>query len=388
MDKGKIDKSRIEQNLEDFSFPRLSGTKEETKAFDLLNAKLKREGFTPSIQKFSFSTFYSRVYPKVAFVLIFWLIFVLYIKINELFTLINSFVVAALMIPMIIITRKPENIKFGKVFTSQNQYLCLNNPQNSFNKDKNHIIFIAHVDSKGQRLTVKWRWLANLTWTLSLITMLTVLCLRDIIFQGGLILNIIGIVFLSIHLGATLSILFNTTNNKSRGAIDNASGIATLLELLSYFSLQKDFLEKNNVCFVFTGAEEAGTMGIRNFYKKIKDVNRENTLIFNIESIGETLSLFIAKQIKENLSEYFKIVKEEVTEQEYKYKIISRGLGTHTDGVYLLQKGFHVIELESPDIYKFMHSVEDTPDKVDIGLISALIKMIIKPLTKSKKVNN
>ncbi|MGV9172452.1 MAG: M28 family metallopeptidase [Promethearchaeia archaeon] len=380
-----VNKNRIKKNLEAFSFPRLSGTKSEDKAFEILRNKLKKEGVTPSVQKFSFSTFYSRVYPKAAFVLIFWLIFVLFIRINAFFTWINSIIVAALLIPLVIVTRKPEEIRFGKILNSQNHYICLNNSDNSFKKDKNHIVFIAHLDSKGQRLSIKWRWLANLTWTLSLISMVTVLFLRDLIFQGSLLLNIIGLVFLGSHFIATMAILFNTTNNKSRGAIDNGSGVVTLLELLSYFNQEKNLLEKNYIWFVFTGAEEAGTMGIRNFYKKMEDLNRKSILVYNIESIGKSLTLFIANQIQEELSEYFKIIKEHVEEKNFKYKIISRGFGTHTDGVFLLQNGFNVLELESPDIYKYMHSLEDTPDKVDIGLINALINMIIKSLERSEK---
>jgi hypothetical protein len=289
---------------------------------------------------------------------------------------------------MVYLTRKPEEIEFGHILSSQNKYLCINDKNNQFKEDKPHIIFIGHVDSKGQRLTIKWRWLANLTWTISLISMSTVLFLRDIIFQGSLILNIIGLAFLCALLVATLAILLNTTNNKSRGAIDNASGVVTLLELLSYYKEEKQFLEKNYVWFVFTGSEEAGTMGIRHFYEKIKQTDKHKVLVFNIESIGKSLTLFIAKQMKEKLPEFFNIIKENSKKENFNYKIISKGWGTHTDGVFLLQKGFNVLELESPDVYKYMHSEEDTPDKVDVGLIKTLIDMIIQSLNKFNIMKN
>lgn len=385
MNKQKIKKERIKQNLEDFSFPRLSGTESEVKAFRLLKEKLETIGKNAATQTFSFSTFYSRIYPKAAFLLVFWLIFVLFIKINVIFTWINIIIVAALLLPLVYITRKPEQIQIGKNLNSQNKYLCLNGENNKFMNDKNHIFFIAHLDSKGQRLTIKWRWLANLTWTISLISMITVLFLRDLVFQGGLVLNIIGIAFLAVHFIATLGILFNTTNNKSRGAVDNASGVVTILELMRYYQEEKDLWKNNYLWFVFTGSEEAGTMGIRYFYKKMKNLDKNKVLVFNIESIGKSLTLFIGKQIKEDYPEFYEVIKENLENENFNYKIISNGMGTHTDGVFLLQKGFRVIELESPDVYKYMHSIEDTPDRVDVGLIKILIEMIIKSLNR---VNN
>ena len=62
-----IDEKRIITNLEAFSFPRLSGTEGENKAFNLALEKIRDLEIEPEIQKFTFSTFFSRVYQKIVF---------------------------------------------------------------------------------------------------------------------------------------------------------------------------------------------------------------------------------------------------------------------------------------------------------------------------------
>jgi len=69
-----IDEKRILENLKVFSFPRLSGTEFEKKSFNIAKNKIERLNLTPSVQEFSFSIFYSRVYPKIFLSLLFWLL--------------------------------------------------------------------------------------------------------------------------------------------------------------------------------------------------------------------------------------------------------------------------------------------------------------------------
>ena len=52
-----IDENRIKENLKSFSFPRLSGTDDERKAFNLAFKKLEQLKVIPLSQEFVFSTF-------------------------------------------------------------------------------------------------------------------------------------------------------------------------------------------------------------------------------------------------------------------------------------------------------------------------------------------
>jgi hypothetical protein len=46
--------------------------------------------------------------------------------------------------------------------------------------------------------------------------------------------------------------------------------------------------------------------------------------------------------------------------------------GVHTDGFYLLNKGFNIYEHGSPKVGKFMHSEKDSTDNVDVNLMTKL----------------
>ena len=62
-----IKEARIKKNLEQFAFPRLSGTEYEVKASKKLIKELENMNLKYKLQPFTFSSFYSRIYPKVAF---------------------------------------------------------------------------------------------------------------------------------------------------------------------------------------------------------------------------------------------------------------------------------------------------------------------------------
>ena len=59
---------------------------------------------------------------------------------------------------------------------------------------------------------------------------------------------IIGLVFVSLNLLSTVILLFNNTNNKSPGAVDNASGVSVVFELLKYYSNDNFSLKNHNIC--------------------------------------------------------------------------------------------------------------------------------------------
>ena len=84
-----IDKARIEKNLKEFSFPRLSGTEFEKKSFNIMKQKIEDLNLIPLIQEFSFSTFYSRIYPKLSLTLLSWLLVVLFLNFHVIFTIVN-----------------------------------------------------------------------------------------------------------------------------------------------------------------------------------------------------------------------------------------------------------------------------------------------------------
>jgi hypothetical protein len=175
-----IDENRIRNNLELFAFPRLSGTIHEKKAFSLAKKKIEQMGVNPEIQTFKFSTFYARIYPKIAFPLTFWVFFTLFLNLTLQFILINLLSTLIIFLPFFLITRNPENIKIGKILESQNLYVKIksNTSQDLTSGKYNeiyNIFFMAHLDSKGQSITARTRGLSIFFLTLSIVGITVIL---------------------------------------------------------------------------------------------------------------------------------------------------------------------------------------------------------------------
>lgn len=366
-----IDKARIGKNLKEFSFPRLSGTEFEKKSFNIMKQKIEDLNLIPLIQEFSFSTFYSRIYPKLSLTLLNWLLIVLFLNYHVIFTIVNLSLIFILILILIIFTRNPETIKVGREYHSQNLYVKLTSQSKNSNSDYN-IFLLSHLDSKGQAFSIKIRIQLYYIWIISfLLTLFIILLNYFYLTEILLLLYLFSILILSINCMASLLIWLNTTNNKSKGAIDNASGISCVLELLHYYSNPKNRLKNYDMWFVFTGAEESGTMGVRNFYKYMRDLDREKTFISNFDSIANRVNLWDHGLLtKKNIKSFEYLLQNKEIMNIVKTRRFY--IGTYTDGLFLLNKGFQGLGSGDKSTYNYVHSVNDDVDKINIKVLKKL----------------
>lgn len=370
-----IEANRMKENIASFSFPRLSGTIDEKNAFNLAKKKLESLNLNPSVQEFNFSTFYSRVYPKIAFSFGFVLLFMFFLNIETILFPIISLVIIIILILLFVLCKRPEKIRIGKNLNSQNLYVKLHPRENK--SSERDILFICHLDSKGQKISILARVIAIRSWVFSAIIGIILIFLKNyVLIQYFQVLFIFGLFTLSINVLATFLILFNTTNNKSKGSIDNASGIACVFELLKYYMNLESRLQNFNMWFVFTGAEECGTMGIRNFYTNIKDFDKHRTIVFNFDVLAKSIYIFQGKNVTNDVKTLYKMFlnnKEGVLIKKNPKKIM---FGSHTDGYFLKNKKFQGFEMEDMEIYKYIHTINDTEDKIDPTQLKRLCEVI------------
>jgi len=366
-----IDNNRILQNLKDFSFPRLSGTEFEKKSFIIAKKKIEDLNLTPTVQEFSFSTFYSRIYPKMFLTLLSWLLIVLFINIHTIFVMINLSLIFISILVLIILTRNPEKIKIGREYHSQNLFVKISSQSKNEISDNNIFLF-SHLDSKGQVFSIKIRIQLYYIWIFSFLLSLLINILNSFFFtEAILLLYVLAFLILIINCMATVVIWLNTTNNKSKGAIDNASGISCVLELLHYYSNPKNKLQNYDLCFVFTGAEESGTMGVRNFYKYINDYDRNKTFITNFDSIANGINLWDHGLLNTKYIQSFRYILEnkDIMSLEKTRRI---SIGIYSDGLFLLNKKFQGLGNGDKSSYNYVHSVNDDLDKINIKILKKL----------------
>ncbi|MBY9017550.1 MAG: M28 family peptidase [Candidatus Lokiarchaeota archaeon] len=385
-----IDENRIKKNLELFSFPRLSGTTGEKKVLQLATQKVEELNLKPLTQDFVFSTFFGRTYPKIAFSLGFTILFLFYLNFVAFFISLLGMIIFVILGLLFILTRKPESIRLPKKLNSSNLYVNIdlkpNISESDINKHKlngqqRSVLFLCHLDSKGQRFSILSRIRIIRSWVFSGLILFIIIIFKNYIFTPfSLLFYIIGFFPITVNFISTILFLLNTTNNESNGAIDNASGIACILELLTYFSNPESRLKHFNLLFIFTGAEECGTMGIRNFYYKIPHVNKDQSIILNFDAIAKNTYLFPGKKISDHIYTIFNMFL-----KNDKGLIIKRNpkkiyFGSHSDGYYLKKKNFHGIGFGDLESYEYIHSIHDTVDKVDSSLLKRLCETIIDNL--------
>ncbi|UCD01612.1 MAG: M28 family peptidase, partial [Promethearchaeota archaeon] len=323
------------------------------------------------VQEFSFSTFYSRVYPKISLTLLSWLLIVLFLNFYVTFTIVNLSLILIVISVLIVLTRNPENIRIGRKFYSQNIFVKVSSQSKNRSSNGNILLF-SHLDSKGQTLSIRTRIRLYYIWIISFpLSLLSILFNSFFFPRVFLVVYVISIFVLTINCGATVILLLNTTNNKSKGAIDNASGISCVLELLNHYSIPENTLKNYDLCFVFTGAEESGTMGIRNFYKNVENYDRNKTFIINFDCIAKKANLWDHGLLNNKNFKSFNYILEnkDMISLEKARKI---SIGTYSDGLFLLNKKFQGLGNGDKSSYDYIHSVNDDVDKIDITVLKKL----------------
>jgi hypothetical protein len=296
-----------------------------------------------------------------------------------MFTVINLIIVLAIFLPVLIITRKPEKIRIGKKRNSQNLFMkLLGNSENSYNNNdsieqdniRGNLLFMCHLDTKSQRLPMKFRVFFFKLWIYSSISCVIIFLLKLLIFaQYAFWFFTIGAIPLALNFIATIALCLNTTNNDSPGAIDNASGVVCVLELLNYYSDLKFRLNNYNLWFLFTGAEETGTIGARHLYNKVKHLDKAKTFMLNFDTIGTEIDVIT----NERGAVFFK----HTNDFTAKIHMPKRIRLARSDAYIFADKGIGGFGVLDKSSFKYAHSKEDTIDKVDVSLLKKLLTHII-----------
>ncbi|MFW9971164.1 MAG: M28 family peptidase [Candidatus Odinarchaeota archaeon] len=376
--------ARIKKNLKNFTFPRLSGTEFELKAFKKVKREVENLDLDYEIQRFTFSSFYSRLYPKIAFssASLIFLLLLIFLSINVIFSLVLSFFLLGIIIVSFILTRNPEKIRINSKLKSQNLIVKIKSTSNTTKNFDRIALFMSHLDSKGQRFTIKTRIRIIKLWIASSVILPFFIILKNLEFLGlEFIFLIMGLFPLMLNIFASTLIVLNKTDNSSMGAVDNASGIACNLELLNYYSVPENRLKNYEMWFLFSGAEECGTIGVRHFYNNLTNFNAEKSVIFNFESIANYIFLFPGDNEGIHIQDIDHLLLNNKRKLPIRHYITSRVLGTHSDGGFLGDKGFQGYGIGEVQAYDYMHTTNDTIDKIN----TVILKKLCLVLTDSLK---
>lgn len=168
---------------------------------------------------------------------------------------------------------------------------------------------------------------------------------------------------------------FMKRTNESIGSVDNASGVAILLELAKL--IQKKPLEKTDVIFLWCGAEEMGIWGSKQYCSKHfeeldTDYDLNKSYNINIDMVGtyigliDETGLIKKKKINDNLNS---ILKASDTQHKIPTEKSKLSLGSGSDHLAFRaftkkaeKKGFQVTCFISIKDAKYIHSKKDIPE--------------------------
>jgi hypothetical protein len=225
------------------------------------------------------------------------------------------------------------------------------------------VVFMAHYDTKSQVLPTGIR-IGLVIAATSLCATLTALALAA---AAGWHWGASGplVPWLSWGLVAVLATLAaNVSGNRSPGAVDNATGVGTLLELARQWRPRPD--APVEAVWVATGAEEVGLDGARDFLGRHETWWREKpTLLINLDSVGVGARIYLSGE-----PGAFRLAAEAADDLGLPWSGL-RVLGAGMDHQPFAARGLSAVSLLGDVVGASLtfHSPRDVPDRVDCAAI-------------------
>jgi len=171
------------------------------------------------------------------------------------------------------------------------------------------------------------------------------------------------------------------------GADDNATGVSAVLEsarILSRFEFN------STIKFVAYSGEELGLHGSRYYSKKLAESKEEIAGVINLDMIGydpDTPDIDVVTNLgSEWLAEAMLYVQKRYGISSIKLNKILNPDMVYSDHAPFWQNGYNAIlgidnsNFDSPEFYPYMHTEEDTIDKLNFNLMTGMCQIAVATL--------
>ncbi|MFX0155977.1 MAG: M28 family metallopeptidase [Candidatus Hodarchaeota archaeon] len=374
------------EHVKSLAFNRTATSTGETEAVNYIEKELIESGINPKIEHFGWAG-PLKILMRTTYILIliYLILFRLYLVIIAYFIIKNMF-------------EKTRKITFVKNEESKNIYTLIPAKENVPNRPL--VIITAHYDSISANLPYKIQviiffiyrliviFYILLTITFSVILILDILAIAP--FTNFIVILItfstIGGVFISIPI---LYLVFSEKD--SFGSIDNASGVAILIEMAKIF--KKNPLENMDLLLLWCGAEEWGLKGSRSFCRthfisliRTYDFNRSYNI--NLDMVGTYIGLLnktgiFRRKINKNLNDIL-----EATAKQLNLPIVKYNKTIKPQSDYKTFKSFakkarrklQVACFHSSKDSKYIHSLKDTPALCSVENLNGCLNICLQSL--------
>ncbi|MBY9006917.1 MAG: M28 family peptidase [Candidatus Lokiarchaeota archaeon] len=396
-----FNKSSAIDHVNNLSFNRGASTEGELKVLNYIKRELKKEDVEYKIEPFEWTK------TLVFFMKLIFSLIIIYVLICDVILFFPDIVwiilpLDILLIITFIMTIKrlmnmERNIYIGKRRESNNIITTVQ--AKDLYRKRPVIIFSAHHDSKSTRYSVpliEILYISVLLLLLIYFTLTTILALWSLISIWNffiinniflMIRNIIIMISVPIFILVVI-VLLNKNTNESIGSIDNASGVAVLIELAKL--IRKNPLERIDVIILWCGAEEWGLWGskqycIRHFEELDYDYDLNKSYNINIDMVGSYLGLvnkkglFKKKELNQNLNP---IIYATAKKMNINIKPVMNSFGGGSDYMTFQsfaekykKNGFQIGFFNSKEDEIYIHSENDTSERCSAKTLNDCIKL-------------
>ncbi len=353
-------------HVNSLAFNRPPSSVNETKAALYIQNDLYKENINSQLEYFSF-TGAKRYFMRLTYIIVFF-----YLIITRLLLILCAYFSIKYLF------QRTRNYSLVGKENSKNVIAKIKARKK--NKNRAVVILSAHYDSFSSNLPYGLQKIFFFLFKIILIPYVFFAMLIPYIFifrEKSVETFQLIIIFTLIEFAITVTIfLLIYDNNKSKGSIDNASGVSILIELIKLF--KKDPLENYDIIFLWSGAEEWGLKGSKSFCKRhlsylSKKYDLDRSFNINVDMVGTYIGLenknSSPSKSQNGTFNLKKILEESAIELNVpliKFKKILRPKTDHLSFRSFAKKtksSFQVACFHSDKDSKFIHSDKDTPDK-------------------------
>ena len=399
------------------AYTRLPGSEGELKAQQLIKQKFKDLGITDvSEQEFFVRPKFFRNWPRLS-ILFLYLSIIFYI-----FVPILGFVFA--IFGLINIVLKLLSFEFFDYLFRKKKSLNIIGKQKSKNQQENKttqpkliLLLGGHMDSNyefpiGAKYGLKMTnfiipvGLIMVLWILltAIRTILFYISIESLIDYNGLYTMVLNphwsVLFILICTPYVSWVGFRMISSRAVcGANDNLSGIAVVSGILTYYYNHPERVPKQiEIWYVSFGSEEGGMKGSKALSEKVKDMIENKTLgadkiwVINFDSVGADGPLHIATRepmyrVKAHSPEIIEQLKKSAENAHIEY--VAKSCPAGTDSAPFSRLGIPAVGIlcfgngnEPPN----WHSMEDTPENVDVRGIDRSIRLTLRMIEDLDKI--
>jgi hypothetical protein len=381
-------------HIRNIAFSRTTSSIGEIRGVQYIREEMESEDIKSDTDYFSFAG------PKRFLMRFFYILIFTNLILYRLFLVIVTYVIIKLY--------SAKLLNFSLIVQEESKNLIAKIPTKEEKEDKSVIIFSAHHDSFSALIPYK---IQNVLFQVFRLFIVPFLLITIMFITGMILLKFYGIDWLQISLTdiiliytpiefVLLIIVFILVFNdeRSSGSIDNASGVSVLIELAK--AIKKNYnLKNNDIWFVWTGAEEWGLKGSKDFIKKYKEDLKQKydlsqSYAINVDMVGSYIGLLDRPKIFNKKSQKINDIIEESAEDLnidiHRYKKIIGPITDHKNLKKLNKTGksnFQVACIHSDKDDKYIHSPRDRPERCSPEVLGDCVDLLFHVITKIDSMN-